>query len=182
MFLKKIIQKVTRCSVALECLNQISLKILVKILALKLGLNYEILLSFQEVTGIENFNIVVDGLVVDSELTKYVRTKYDELCYSQRSFLHDHRLEGLNCKLAAGIISETINIADASKITTSPDSFAIWDRTIKAFEAMGMNVSFLRGRLDQLKNLAMKSKRNREARLERDHAEEEKKSLEACGS
>ncbi|KAI4298447.1 hypothetical protein L6164_032004 [Bauhinia variegata] len=139
-------------------------------------------ISFQEVTSIENFSIHVDGLVIDSELNKYLKTKYYELCSSQRSFLHDHLLEGLNCKLAAGIISETINIADAiraSKITTSPDSFAIWDQTLKAFETMGMNVSFLRARLNQLLSLALKSKRYKEIRLERDHAEEEKKTLEA---
>lgn len=142
----------------------------------------ESVINFKEVTGIENFSITVNGLVIDSALSKYLRTKYYELCCSQRSFLHDHLIEGLNCKLVTGIIAETINIADAikaSKLTTSPDSFFIWDKTLKAFEAMGMNVSFLLIRLDQLMKLALKSKRYKEARLERDHAEEELKTLEA---
>ncbi|KAJ7967447.1 B3 domain-containing protein [Quillaja saponaria] len=142
----------------------------------------ESVINFEEVRGIENFIIVVDGLVIDSEFSEYLRTKYYELCCSQKSFLHDHLLEGLNCKLAAGIIAETINIADAikaCKITTSEDSFATWDKTLKAFEVMGMNIGFLRARLDQLINLALKSKRYKEVRLERDHAEREMKTLEA---
>ncbi|KAJ0076915.1 hypothetical protein Patl1_36154 [Pistacia atlantica] len=63
--------------------------------------------------------------------------------------------------LAAGMISETINIADAiraSKITTSE--------------------SFLQTRLDQLMNLASEPKRSKQARLERAEAEEEKRILE----
>ena len=138
--------------------------------------------SFKEVTGIENFSIHVNGLVIDAELSKCLRTKYYELCCSQRSFLHDHLLGGLNCKLVAGMISETINIADAikaSKLTTTPDSFVTWDKTLKAFEAMGMNVSFLLNRLDQLVTLSLKSKRYKEAKLEREHAEEDLKILEA---
>ncbi|RZC31720.1 B3 domain-containing protein Os01g0234100-like isoform X2 [Glycine soja] len=142
----------------------------------------ESVVSFKQVTGVENFRIVVNGLVIDSELSKYIRNKYYELCCSQRSFLHDHLLEGLNTKLAAGIISETINIADAikaSNLTTSPDSLVIWDKTLKAFETMGMNVSFLLIRLDQLMKLALKLKRYKEVTLERDHAAEELKALEA---
>ncbi|TKY71270.1 hypothetical protein E2542_SST07567 [Spatholobus suberectus] len=142
----------------------------------------ESVVSFKQVTGVENFSIVVNGLVIDSELSKYDRSKYYELCCSQRSSLHDHLLEGLNSKLAAGIISETINIADAikaSKLTISPNSFVIWDKTLKAFEAMGMNVGFLLIRLHQLMKLALKLKRYKEVIRERDRAEEELKALEA---
>ncbi|XP_061354575.1 B3 domain-containing protein Os01g0234100-like isoform X2 [Gastrolobium bilobum] len=141
----------------------------------------ESVISFEEVTGSEKFSIVVNGLVIDSELSMYLRTKYYELCCSQRSFLHDHLLGGLNSKLVAGIISETINIADAikaTKLTTSPESFLTWDKTLKAFEAMGMNVSFLLIRLHQLMKLALKSERYKESRLERDHAKVDLKALE----
>ncbi|KAF3435388.1 hypothetical protein FNV43_RR22477 [Rhamnella rubrinervis] len=120
---------------------------------------------FQEVRGLEDFNILVNGLIIDSEFSKYLKTKYYELCCSQQTFLHEGLLEGLNCKLAAGIISETINIADAiraSKITTSEANFTTWNKTLKAFETMGMNVSFLHARLGQLLNLASKSNRYRE--------------------
>lgn len=121
--------------------------------------------SFQEVRSLEDFNILFNGLIIDSEFSKYLKTKYYELCCSQKTFLHEGLLEGLNCKLAAGIISETINIADAiraSKITTSEANFTTWSKTLKAFETMGMNVSFLCARLGQLLNLASKSNRYRE--------------------
>ncbi|XP_029130863.1 B3 domain-containing protein Os01g0234100 isoform X2 [Cajanus cajan] len=142
----------------------------------------ESVVSFKQVNGVENFRIVVNGLVIDSELSQYDRGKYYELCLSQGSFLHEQLFEGLNSKLAAGIISETINIADAikgSNLTTSPDGFAIWDKTLKAFGTMGMNVGFLLNRLDQLMKLALKLMRYKEVILERDRAEEELKALEA---
>lgn len=139
-------------------------------------------INFQEVTSVENFNILVNGLIIDSEFSKHIKTKYYELCCSQKMFLHEHLLEGLNCKLVAGMISEIINIADAiraSRITTPTDSFVVWHKTLKAFEAMGMNIGFLLVRLDKLINLASKSQKCKEVRLERDRAEEEKKALEA---
>ncbi|KAB1207101.1 hypothetical protein CJ030_MR7G011422 [Morella rubra] len=93
--------------------------------------------DFKQVRSIEDFIILVNGLVINCELPQFLLTKYYELCCSQETFLHDHLLKGLNCKLAAGIISETINIADAiraSKISTSQEDFSIWKKTLKAFE------------------------------------------------
>lgn len=142
----------------------------------------ESVVDFKQIRSIVDFSILVNGLVINSELSKFLLTKYYELCCSQKSFLHDHLLEGLNCKLAAGIISETINIADAirsCKICTSQDHFSTWEKTLKAFEVLGMNVGFLHARLEQLVNISVKSKRYKEARLERAHAEEEKQTLEA---
>ncbi|KAJ0010677.1 hypothetical protein Pint_34428 [Pistacia integerrima] len=137
--------------------------------------------DFKEVKSVEDFNIVVNGLIINSTLSKHLRAKYYELCSSQNSFLHEGLLDGLNCRLAAGMISETINIADAiraSKITTSEGNFVIWDETLKAFKMMGMNVSFIQTRLDQLMNLASEPKRSKQARLERADADEEKRILE----
>lgn len=142
----------------------------------------ESVVSFKDVRSLEDFNILVNGLIIDSQLSKYLKSKYYELCCSRKTFLHAGLLEGLNCKLAAGIISETVNIADAisaSNLTTSKANFTIWSKTLKAFETMGMNVGFLRSRLSQLLNLATKSKRFREAKLKRDRAEEELRTLEA---
>lgn len=141
----------------------------------------ECFVEFKAVKSINDFSIVLNGLAIDSALSQHLRTKYYELCCSQNSFLHDSLLDGLNCRLVAGMISETINIADAiraSKLTTPLDNFAIWDKTLKAFKLMGMNVGFLQARLDQLMNLASKSRRCEEARLERTNAEEEKRVLE----
>ncbi|CAN6544278.1 unnamed protein product [Malus baccata var. baccata] len=122
----------------------------------------ESVVTFKEVHCLDNFNVQVNGLIINSEFSKYVLTKYYELCCSQNSFLHEQLLEGLNCKLIAGVISETVNIADAiraCKITTPEDYLSTWDKTLKAFGDLGMNVRFLRARLDQLTSLASKSKR-----------------------
>ncbi|XP_031390339.1 B3 domain-containing protein Os01g0234100-like isoform X1 [Punica granatum] len=138
-------------------------------------------IDFKDVRSIEDFTIVVDRLVIDSEFSKNLRAKYYDLCCSQRSFLHEKLLEGLNCKLAAGIISETMNIADAiraSRITTSPEYFAVWEKTLKAFADLGMEVGFLQARLELLTNL-VGSKRIKIARSEQASAEEEVSRLEA---
>ncbi|KAJ6692546.1 B3 DOMAIN-CONTAINING PROTEIN [Salix purpurea] len=116
------------------------------------------------------------------ELSKHLQTKYYELCCCQNSFLHEHLLDGLNCKLVVGMLSETINIADAiraSKLITSLENLAIWEKTLKAFEGLGMNVGFLLARLGQLMHLSDKSKRYEEATLERVNAKEEMAALEA---
>ncbi|XP_048429119.1 B3 domain-containing protein Os01g0234100-like isoform X2 [Pyrus x bretschneideri] len=138
--------------------------------------------AFKEVKSMENFNVLVNGLNINSEFSKHLLTKYYDLCCSQNSFLHELLLEGLNCKLISGAISETINIADAIRscsVTTLEGNFTTWYKTLKAFEGLGMNVGFLHARLNQLVSLASRSKRFKEARLERDRAEEEMRSLEA---
>ena len=85
--------------------------------------------------------------------------------------------------MATGMISEIINIADAiraSTLTTSRHDFAIWDKTLEAFEMLSMKVGFLRARLNRLVTLALQATEGRyeEARVERDRAEEESSSLE----
>ncbi|KAI9114432.1 hypothetical protein K1719_014660 [Acacia pycnantha] len=144
------------------------------------GIRSEPTISFQQVMGIENFSVVIHGTVLDSQLSKHLKTKYYELCCSQKMFLHE-QLEGQNCDLVIGMICEMVNIADAiraSKITTSSDSFASWYKSLEGFEILGMNVSFLLARLEKLKSLASRFKRYKETRIERDGVEEEKKMLE----
>lgn len=143
--------------------------------------------QFEDIKSYENFNILVDGLVLDSELSEDIRSKYYKLCCSQNAFLHDNLIKGINFKLIAGIISETVNIADAIKacnVTTSRDEFSTWDKTLKASELFGMNVGFLRARLSRLVSLAFdsegaaKTKRYIEAKTERAHTEDEMRNLE----
>lgn len=141
----------------------------------------ESVIPFKEVSCIKNFNITVSGLIINAEISKHHLTKYYELCRSQNSFLHDH-LEGLNCKLVVGIISETINIADAiraCKITTSEYKLSTWSKTLEASEMLGMNVGFLRARLEQLASLASESKLCKEAIFARDQAVKDMRTLEA---
>ncbi|XP_057978322.1 B3 domain-containing protein Os01g0234100-like isoform X3 [Malania oleifera] len=138
-------------------------------------------IQFKDVNRVEDFNILIHGTLIDSELSEQTRTKYYELCCSQNAFLHEHLLKGIkNIDLIAGIISETVNIADAIRacnLSTSRDEFSIWHRTLKAFELLGMNVGFLYARLEQLVTLAFESegamdrKRYMDARNERDRTE-----------
>ncbi|CAK7337651.1 unnamed protein product [Dovyalis caffra] len=144
--------------------------------------------QFKDIKSFEDFNILVDGLVLDSELPEDIRSKYYKLCCSQNAFLHDNLIKGVNLKLIAGIISETVNIADAMRactLTTSRDEFATWDKALKASELFGMDVGFLRARLSRLLSLAFdsdgatKTRRYIEARSERVQTEDEIRNLEA---
>lgn len=93
----------------------------------------------------EDFNILVNGSVINGQLPKHLQIKYHELCCSRKCFLRDHIIEDLNCKLVGGMLAETINIADgirAPTFTTFQENFAAWEKTLKAFQSLGMNVSF----------------------------------------
>lgn len=142
--------------------------------------------DFKDVKGIEGFNILVDGLIINSVMPTHLRIKYYELCCSQKSYLHENLLEGLNFKLTVGIINETVNIADAIRAckissTTCGDNMMVWDKTLKAFEELGMKVGFLRERISKLvgllsvesKEVMMEAKR-----VEKEKAEEEMRSIE----
>lgn len=143
--------------------------------------------NFKEMKSIDDFTILVDGLAIDHELSDHHRSKYYDLCCSQNSFLHDHLLKSINCKLAAEIITQTVNIAEAIRacnLSTSRADYEIWDKTLKGFELLGMNVGFLRARLNRLMSLAFESeesevsKRLKEVSVEQARAEEEMRSLE----
>nr|XP_043620027.1 B3 domain-containing protein Os01g0234100-like [Erigeron canadensis] len=138
-------------------------------------------IEFKDIKSIDDFSIVVDGLVIDSEIPKHFQIKYYDLCSSQKTYLHDNLLKGINVKLAVGIMLKTITIADAiraCKVTTTRDNFEIWDKTLKAFQEVGMNVEFLRGRISKLvgllfdSNELLKAKRNEQMK-----AEEEMRSI-----
>ena len=139
-------------------------------------------IDFEEVKSFEDFDIIANGLVINSELSMPLQSKYYELCCSQKSFLHDHILEGLNCKLVAGIIVQIITIADGlrdPKLATVQEKFGAWEKILKSFQGLGMNVDFLLARLEQLMDISSKSKRHKNATFERARAEEETRTLEA---
>ncbi|KAJ4849633.1 hypothetical protein Tsubulata_017742 [Turnera subulata] len=138
--------------------------------------------AFEKVKSFEDFDILVTGLVITPELSKHMQMKYYELCCSQKSFLHEHLVDGLNLKLIAGIIAETINIADAiraSKLATCQDLFPTWEATLEAFGALGMKVSFLLVRMTQLMAIATNSKKHREAKHGRVSTDANSESLQA---
>ncbi|XP_022036405.1 B3 domain-containing protein Os01g0234100 isoform X2 [Helianthus annuus] len=144
-------------------------------------------LQFKEIKNIDDFSIVVDDLVIDSLIPKHFQVKYYDLCHSQKTYLHENLLKGLNVKLAAGVILETVTIADAiraCKVGVTRDDFDIWDRTLKAFEEMGMKVGFLRGRISKLVGLLFDSNKLLEAKkIEQVKAEDEMRimSEKLCG-
>ncbi|KAH7834652.1 hypothetical protein Vadar_018246 [Vaccinium darrowii] len=137
------------------------------------------------IPDIKNFNIVVNDLTIDFDLSTRVWTEYYDLCFTQKSYIHEGLLPTIDSKMAVGIISETINIANAiraCKISISPKDAEIWDKTLKAFVVLGMNVGFLRDRLNHLVSLSSElkevSNRYAEASIERDGVQSELKSLE----
>ncbi|GJZ34098.1 hypothetical protein Tco_0579534 [Tanacetum coccineum] len=137
----------------------------------------ESVIEFKDIKGVDDFSIVVDNLVIDSEIPKHFQIKYYDLCRSQNMYLHENLLKGLNVKLAVGIILETITIADAiraCKVTITRDDIATWDKTLKAFEEVGMKVGFLRARISKLTGLSFESNELLEAnKIEQTKAKEE---------
>ncbi|ESR39111.1 hypothetical protein CICLE_v10025376mg [Citrus x clementina] len=73
----------------------------------------------------------------------------------------------------------------ACKFTTSRDEFAMWDKTLKAFELLGMSVGFLRARLRRLQRLAFESegaedtRRYIEAKAQQSQTQDEIRNIEA---
>lgn len=138
-------------------------------------------IEFKDIKGIDDFSIIVDGLVIDSEIPKHFQIKYYDLCHSQKTYLHEYLLKGLNVKLAVGIILETVTIADAikaCKVTITREDFETWDKTLKAFEEVGMKVGFLRSRITKLVGLLFESNELLEAKKnEQVKAEEEMRDI-----
>ncbi|XP_024978459.1 B3 domain-containing protein Os01g0234100-like isoform X2 [Cynara cardunculus var. scolymus] len=141
-------------------------------------------LLFQEVKAFEEFRIVVKGLCIDSELPDDVRASYYKLCLDRKQFLHDGLREGLYYKLVAGMIGETVSIANEiknCKPTTTKEEFGVWDDSLRSFELLGMKVGFLRDRIHTLATLvsegALDMKRYVEARNEQKRIKDEIKKL-----
>lgn len=139
-------------------------------------------LSFQEVGTFEDFHIMVKGTCIDSEFPDDVRRNYYKLCISRNELLHDALPEGMYCKLVAGMIGETVNIANEiknCKPTTTKEEFEAWDNSLKSFGLLGMKVGFLRDRIVTLSRLMFESEgrldvqKYMEAKNEQEHVEDE---------
>ncbi|KAI3962664.1 hypothetical protein MKW92_006093 [Papaver armeniacum] len=118
--------------------------------------NNEVVASAVEFEGInfESFTTVVNYLVRGRKMPEHVTAKYYKLCRSQNSFLHANLLPGLNFTLVTGIISETVSIADAIRSCelshTCKGELTMWRNSLEAFEQLGMKVSFMISRIDEL--------------------------------
>ncbi|KAI3961841.1 hypothetical protein MKW98_022046 [Papaver atlanticum] len=116
--------------------------------------------EIQDVTDLESFTITVNGLIIDPEMSENYRSKYYELCRSQKTYLHNNLMQGVNSKLVAGIICETVDIADAiraSELGTPKDDFKAWRKSLIGFKHLGMNVDVLLSWIDILLKLVMEA-------------------------
>lgn len=142
-------------------------------------------LPSKKVKPVKDFRIMVNNHCIDSELSEEIRMNYYNLCKAKKDLLHKNLPEGLYPKLVAGMIGETVNIANAIKIckpTTTKEEFDTWDSSLKSFEVMGMKVGFLRDRISVLEKLAFESeyaKKYAEANEERNRNEKMIKIMEA---
>ncbi|XP_019175947.1 PREDICTED: B3 domain-containing protein Os01g0234100-like [Ipomoea nil] len=108
----------------------------------------------------KNFNIRVNGGVLDSEISYSNRVKYYNLCHARKSCLHNRLIGSINLQLAAGIILGTVSIADeirASCLSTFQTKLELWDKRLQGFKYLGMEVGFLQERIKELKNQFQKS-------------------------
>ncbi|KAL9174151.1 hypothetical protein ABFS82_02G033200 [Erythranthe guttata] len=124
--------------------------------------------QFKDISGFEDFKIQLGGLILDSEMPKNIIAKYYNLCCSQRMFLHDHLINGLSTKLAVVMISETTNISEAVRsadVSTSLHHLECWEKTLKAFEDLGMAVGFIRNRLHKLLEILREAQSNNESKM-----------------
>ncbi|KAM3383888.1 hypothetical protein ACQJBY_008502 [Aegilops geniculata] len=150
-------------------------------------------IGFDDVKNLSNFNIIVDGLVIDCKFPDHLHKTYYELCCAQESFLHKDLLKQLNLTLAVGVIMETINIAEGIRAcearASSHEDFVVWKKTLEAFELLGMNVKFLLKRIDGLLSLSARPRDHpaehegyKEMKLERARAGAKMKELESMMS
>nr|CAB3471616.1 unnamed protein product [Digitaria exilis] len=145
-------------------------------------------IDFGDVTSFNNFNIVVDSLVIDCKFHDRLRRTYYELCCSQKSFLHKNLLKQLNLTLVVGVIMETISIAEGIRAcktqASSRNDLLIWKKTLGSLELLGMNVAFMLKRVNVLLSLPADSRdlsgcqKYKELKSERAHAGEKVKALE----
>ncbi|KAF6151734.1 hypothetical protein GIB67_002017 [Kingdonia uniflora] len=104
---------------------------------------------------IECILTAIDGLKQNSKLSEHIWLKYSSLCCSQKDLLHKNLPEG-NHELVDGIISETIMMVDrikACNLSTTSDEFDAWEKCLKGFKHLGMDVRFLHIKLKRLKKL-----------------------------
>lgn len=130
---------------------------------------------------------MVNGTCLDSEIPEDIRRKYYDLCCIKNSFLHDSLLPGLYHNLAAGMIVEAVRITDAVQsctLTTPRKEFDVWEKSLQSFELLGLNIGFVRARLQRLITMAYETddavdaRRYWDARMDLGRTEDEIQHLE----
>ncbi|KAE8791096.1 B3 domain-containing protein [Hordeum vulgare] len=100
------------------------------------------------------FKTAIDSsAVIDRKLVpdRLLRTYY-KLCGAKKALLHRRLPENINPTLAAGVIVETASIAEGirSYDPTTCEDLAAWKKTLESMELLGMDVGFMRKRVDEL--------------------------------
>ena len=140
----------------------------------------------------KSFNIFIDGLLVNPELfPDCLRGAYYELCRGRKTLLHKHLPTKINQTLVIGVIMETAKISEGIRAAAaSREDLAAWKKILESFELLGMDVSFLRKRADELLGLmAARSSTDQqpsvdhagyeELNFEKDHATEKMRALKS---
>ncbi|CAN0846571.1 B3 domain-containing protein Os01g0234100 [Linum grandiflorum] len=141
--------------------------------------------DFGQVQSFEDFNIVTanGSTISSSELPEHVEFGYYALCSSQSSYLHHSILKDLNSRLVAGMIVETVGIANAmtdSEVgNVRGEDFVTWGHKLDAFEKLGMEVGFLQARLRELECIFDKANKYKKLSAERGRVAEKVANLEA---
>ncbi|KAK4749962.1 hypothetical protein SAY87_027411 [Trapa incisa] len=136
--------------------------------------------DFEVAKSTGNFRILANGKCIDSELSETQRTKYYKLCMTQNSYLHCNLLKSISPKLAAEMISETVNIAATIRtcvISTTQEDYLVWDKTLEGFELLGMRVGFLRTHLGRLRYLTSEFEKCRNVETQKDTTEQEMRTI-----
>ncbi|XP_071703107.1 B3 domain-containing protein Os01g0234100-like [Rutidosis leptorrhynchoides] len=143
-------------------------------------------LSYHDFENFENFRIMVNGVCIDAELSDDVRMDYYKLCFYRKELLHDTVCKNTYHKLVAGMIGETVIIANKIKncdFTIPKEEFDAWDNSLKCFALLGMKVEFLRDKILELSRLIDESEyrvvfeRYAETKNEQKRIEDEIKSM-----
>ncbi|XBJ22646.1 hypothetical protein VPH35_001004 [Triticum aestivum] len=147
--------------------------------------------DFDAVKTFRAFKMVIDSSVIDRKLVPdRLLWTYYKLCGDRKAFLHRRLPKHINLTLAAGVIVETASIAEGIRSypssCSSCEDLAAWKKTLESFELLGMDVGFIRKRLDELLFLldARSSDDHlpegyEEVKLERARAAEKVKALES---
>ncbi|XP_044442484.1 B3 domain-containing protein Os01g0234100-like [Triticum aestivum] len=143
--------------------------------------------DFNVVKSFRSFKVIVGGSAIDDkQLPTETRRAYHGLCHDRKSLLHGRLQKNLEPLLAAGVIIETVRIAKgirASAASPSREDLTRWKKDLESFEMMGMDVGFMRERVNSLLTLLKKADHLHEgydaAKLERARATEGLRALES---
>lgn len=117
--------------------------------------------DFDSVKSFRSFKVIVGGSAIDDkQLPIETNMAYHGLCGDRKSLLHERMQKPICPLLVAGVIIETVRIAEgirASATSPSREDLARWKKALESFEIMGMDIGFMRERVNSLLTLLKKA-------------------------